>query len=61
MIEIINWIKEILMILVTLSFLQFLIPDSSMAKFLRFIYSLVILAVILNPVISMAERLGILT
>lgn len=61
MTEIINWIKEILMILVTLSFLQFLIPDSSMAKFLRFIYSLVILAVILNPVISMAERLGILT
>ena len=61
MIEIINWIKEILMILVTLSFLQFLIPDSSMAKFLRFIYSLVILAVILNPVISLAERLGILT
>ena len=61
MTELINWVKEILMLVVALSFFRILIPDSSMAKYLRFIYSLVILAMILFQVISMAERFGILT
>ena len=61
MMDLMNWIKEILMILVTLSFFQILLPDSSMTKYLRFIYSLVILAVILNPVMRVADWLGILT
>jgi len=61
MTEIFTWIKDILLIIVTLSFFQFLIPESSMAKYLRFIYSLVVLAVILDPLSALAFRIGFVT
>ncbi len=61
MTEIYTWVKDILLILVALSFFQILIPESSMAKYLRFIYSLVVLAVILNPLAGIAYRMGIVT
>ena len=51
------WIRDILVIIISLSFFQILIPDSSMAKYLRYIFSLVILAVILEPVIQFLNRL----
>ena len=51
------WIRDILVIIISLSFFQILIPDSSMAKYLRYIFSLVILAVILEPVIQLLNVL----
>ncbi|MBR5488731.1 MAG: stage III sporulation protein AF [Firmicutes bacterium] len=51
------WIRDILVIIISLSFFQILIPDSSMAKYLRYIFSLVILAVILEPVIQLLNGL----
>jgi stage III sporulation protein AF len=51
------WIRDILVIIISLSFFQILIPDSSMAKYLRYIFSLVILAVILEPVIELLNGL----
>ena len=54
--EIYTWVKDILVIIISLSFFQILIPDSSMAKYLRFIFSLIILAVILDPVIQLLNR-----
>ena len=51
------WIRDILIIIISLSFFQILIPDSSMAKYLRYIFSLVILAVILEPVIELLNGL----
>lgn len=45
-----NWVKDIFLIILTITFMEILIPESSMAKYLRFIYSIVILAVILSPV-----------
>ena len=51
------WIRDILVIIISLSFFQILIPDSSMAKYLRYIFSLVILSVILEPVIQLLNGL----
>jgi len=55
------WAKEILMILVALSFFQILIPESSMTRYLKFIFSLVVLAVILDSLVRLASRTGLLT
>ena len=54
--QIYAWVKDILVIIISLGFFQILIPDSSMAKFLRFIFSLIILAVILDPVIQLLNQ-----
>ena len=51
-----SWIREILVIIISLGFFQILIPDSSMSRYLRFIFSLIILAVILEPVIQLLNR-----
>lgn len=51
------WVRDILIIILSLSFFQILIPDSSMAKYLRYIFSLVILSVILEPVIQILNGL----
>lgn len=47
------WIRDLFLMLLVLSFFQILIPDSSMEKYLKFIFSLIILAVILEPVIRL--------
>ncbi|MBQ4649960.1 MAG: stage III sporulation protein AF [Firmicutes bacterium] len=44
-----QWVKDIFIIIISLSFFNILVPDSSMAKYLNFIFSLLILAVILEP------------
>lgn len=55
--ELFIWVRDILIIILSLSFFQILIPDSSMAKYLRYIFSLVILSVILEPVIQILNGL----
>lgn len=49
------WIKNIFLVIIALSFFQILVPDSSMAKYLKFIFSLVILAIILEPMIKLVN------
>ncbi len=61
MTEVYSWVRDILLILVSLSFFQILLPESSMAKYLRFIFSLVVLAVILDPLTDLVQQMGILT
>ena len=46
--EITSWVKDVFLIILTLTFMEILIPEGSMAKYLRFIFSLIILAVILS-------------
>ena len=60
MTEIYTWIKDILLTMITLNFFQILIPDSSMAKYLRFIFSLIVLAVMVEPLVLLLDRFGIL-
>ena len=45
------WVKVIFLIIISLSFFRILLPESSLEKYLKFIFSLIVLAVILEPVI----------
>ena len=49
--EIFVWIKDIFLMILSVTFLQILIPDSNMSKYIRFIFSLIILDVSIEPVI----------
>ena len=51
--ELYLWVKNILIIILALSFFQLLIPESSMSRYLKFIFSLVILATVLEPVVRL--------
>ncbi|MBS5334496.1 MAG: hypothetical protein DBY08_02110 [Clostridiales bacterium] len=46
-----TWIQDIFLIIISLSFFQILIPDSKTEKYLKFIFSMIILAIIAEPVI----------
>ncbi len=48
-----DWVRSLFIILLALTFIEMLLPDSSMGKYLRFIFSLVIMATILYPVIRL--------
>lgn len=49
----IEWVKEVFIIVLSLTFLEILLPDGSMAKYLKFIFSIMILAVILGPIANL--------
>ncbi|MDY3240285.1 MAG: stage III sporulation protein AF [Anaerovoracaceae bacterium] len=57
MTEIYTWISNVFLVILSLSFFQILIPESSMEKYLKFIFSLVILAVILEPLMHLISEL----
>ena len=54
--NLLTWVKDILLIIISLSFFQILLPDSSLEKYIKFIFSLVILDVILEPVIRIVTK-----
>ncbi len=50
-----TWVRDVFLIIISLSFFQILIPDSVMEKYLKFIFSMIILAVVAQPVISLVS------
>ena len=52
-----SWITDILLMILTIDFFQILIPESSMAKYVKFIFSLLILTVILEPAVRLLETM----
>lgn len=44
------WIKEIFMIILSITFLEILLPESTLRNYVKFIFSIVIMAVILSPI-----------
>ena len=44
-----NWVREVFIIILSITFLEIILPDGSMKKYIKFIYSMVIMAVILGP------------
>ena len=51
--ELMQWVRDIFLMIISLSFFQILLRESSLEKYLKFIFSLIILAVILEPVIRL--------
>ena len=53
-----TWVKDMFLIIISLSFFQILLPESSMEKYLKFIFSIIIMAVIIQPVICIMGHIG---
>jgi len=51
-----NWVKTIIFVVLFASFLELLLPNSSMQRFVRVIMGLFIMLVILNPVIDVVQN-----
>ena len=50
-----TWVKDVFLIIISLTFFQILVPNSNMTKNLKFIFSMVILAVILQPIVNLID------
>ncbi len=50
-----EWVKNIFLIIVAVTFVEILLPTGSMSKYLKFIFSLVIMAIILSPLAILVE------
>ena len=57
MAEVYIWIKDIFLVIISLSFFQVLIPNSKTEKYIKFIFSLVILAIVLEPISKLTSLL----
>ncbi|MBR3786296.1 MAG: stage III sporulation protein AF [Firmicutes bacterium] len=53
--EITTWVREVFIIILSITFLEILLPEGSMKKYVKFIYSIVIMAVILSPILHTLE------
>lgn len=49
------WVKDIFIVILSITFIEILIPESAMAKYLKFIFSIIVLAVILSPIQYLLE------
>lgn len=50
------WIKDIFLIIISVSFFEILIPNSKLDKYIKFIFSIVILAIIVEPIIILFNK-----
>ena len=50
-----EWVKNIFIIIVAVSFVEILLPSGNMSKYLKFIFSLIIMAIILSPLSILME------
>ena len=53
-----TWVKDIFLIIISLSFFQILLPEASMEKYLKFIFSIIMMALIIQPVRCIMGHIG---
>ncbi len=51
--EFYQWIRDIFIVILSLTFFQILLPESTLGKYVKFIFSLLILIIILQPLINL--------
>lgn len=44
-----EWVKNIFILIMALTFIELLLPDSRMEKHIKFVFSLAIMATVLSP------------
>jgi stage III sporulation protein AF len=50
-----EWVKNVFIIVVAVTFIEILLPTGNMSKYLKFIFSLIIMAIILSPLAILME------
>ncbi len=51
-----EWVKDIFIVILSITFIEILMPEGNMAKYLRFIFSIIVLAVILSPISDFVHK-----
>lgn len=51
-----DWVREVFIIILSITFIEILIPEGNMAKYLKFLFSIIILAVILAPISDFCNK-----
>ncbi|MFR2563506.1 MAG: stage III sporulation protein AF [Anaerovoracaceae bacterium] len=52
-----EWVSNLFIVIVSLTFIEILLPDSSVSKYLRFIFSLVIMATVIYPLVDLISNI----
>ncbi len=50
-----EWVKNIFIIIIAITFVEILLPAGNMRNYLKFIFSLIIMAIILSPLAILME------
>lgn len=50
-----EWVRNIFILILALTFIEMLLPASRMEKYIKFIFSLVVMASILSPLLFLLE------
>ena len=51
-----DWVSSLFIIIFATTFIEMLIPETSMGKYVKFVFSLIIMATIMYPVIHLAGK-----
>lgn len=51
-----EWVSNLFIIILTLTFIEIILPDTSIAKYIKFIFSLIIMVTVLYPVIPLLSE-----
>lgn len=51
-----QWVSNLFIIISAITFIEILLPESSIRKYLKFVFSLVIMATILYPIIYLLKE-----
>ena len=51
------WIREIFVLILSITFIEIMLPDGNLAKYVKFIFAIIIMAVILSPIGSLMHKL----
>lgn len=51
-----QWVSNLFIIISAITFIEILLPESSMGKYIKFVFSLVIMATILYPIIYILKE-----
>jgi len=50
-----EWVRNIFVLILALTFIEILLPSERMSKYIRFIFSMIIMASIMQPLTAILE------
>jgi len=51
-----DWIREIFIMILSITFLEMMLPEGKLKKYVKFLFNIIILAVILSPLHSFVHK-----
>lgn len=51
-----SWVKELFVVILSITFLEIMLPEGTLRKYVTFIFSIVMMALILSPIVEMLHK-----